>query len=137
MTTMNDTAAETVRAAAHGGPGDTLVERLAQLVGARAGVRAVFGEPIQQGALTVVPVARVRWGFGGGGGRAEDAPTGAASGSGGGGGVAADPVGYLEITAGEATFRPIRQPYPSPVFVLAAGIGLAFVLRGVARLAGR
>jgi uncharacterized spore protein YtfJ len=110
---------------------------MAELVGAKASVGAVFGEPIRHGDLTVVPVARVRWGFGGGGGRADDPATGAASGSGGGGGVAAAPVGYLEIAAGEATFRPIRDRYPSPVFLVATGVTVAIVLRALARFAGR
>lgn len=137
MTTAYDSAAETARQAANGGPADRLLERMAELVGAKATVGAVFGEPIRHGDLTVVPVARVRWGFGGGSGRADDTATGAASGSGGGGGIAADPLGYLEIAAGEVAFRPIREPYPSPVFLLAAGVTAAIVLRALARLAGR
>jgi hypothetical protein len=130
-------ARESARRAARDGAGNRLLERLAELVGARASVDVVFGEPIRQGDLTVVPVARVRWGFGGGGGRADDGPSGAASGSGGGGGVAADPVGYLEISAVGATFRPIRDPYPSPAFLVAAGVTAAVVLRALARIGRR
>jgi hypothetical protein len=74
------------RRAAGAMPPDRLIERLAELIGARAGIQAVFGEPVRQGAVTVIPVARVRWGFGGGGGRSDAAPDGPASGSGGGGG---------------------------------------------------
>jgi uncharacterized spore protein YtfJ len=118
-------------------PTDGLVERLAELVGAKAGVQAVFGEPTIRQDLTVIPVARVRWGFGGGGGRAEVPPSGPASGSGGGGGVSADPVGYLELGPEGAAFRPIREPYPSPVFLIASAIAAAIVLRALARLAGR
>lgn len=73
------------REAADATPADRLIERLAELIGAKAGVRAVFGEPVQHGGVTVIPVARVRWGFGGGGGRSDAAPDGPASGSGGGG----------------------------------------------------
>jgi hypothetical protein len=137
MTTTFDDATETARRAATGGPADRLLERLADLVGARADIRAVFGEPIRQGDLVVIPVARVRWGFGGGGGRADDTPTGTASGSGGGGGVAADPIGYLEISGEEAVFRPISSPYPSPGFLLAAGLTAAIVIRALARLLRR
>lgn len=137
MTTAYETAAETARQAANGGPADELLERMAELIGAKASVSAVFGEPIRHGDLTVVPVARVRWGFGGGGGRRDDTATGAASGSGGGGGVAADPLGYLQVTAGEAMFRPIRDRYPSPVFLIAAGVTAAIILRALARFAGR
>jgi uncharacterized spore protein YtfJ len=137
MTTTGDSAAETARRSAADRPADLLLERIAELVGAKATVQAVFGEPVRQADLTVVPVARVRWGFGGGGGSSDGTPTGAASGSGGGGGVAADPIGYLEITAGGATFRPIRDPYPSPALLLATGLTAAIVIRALARLTGR
>jgi uncharacterized spore protein YtfJ len=116
---------------------DRSLERLAELIGAKANVRAVFGEPIKQGDLTVVPVARVRWGVGGGSGKSDAAPDGPSSGSGGGGGAVADPVGYLEIAGGESMFRPIRAPYPSPAFVLAAALGAAILIRAISRLAGR
>ena len=120
--------------AASGGPADHLLERLASLVGARAGVQAVFGEPVRHEGTTVIPVARVRWGFGGGGGRSAAAPSGPASGSGGGGGVAADPIGYLEIGSDGATFRPIRDPYPSPAFVVACALAATLVIRALRRL---
>lgn len=113
---------------------DRLLERLAELVGAKAGVQAVFGAPMRHGERTVIPVARVRWGFGGGGGRADGPEGGPASGSGGGGGAAADPVGYLEIGADGAAFRPIREPYPSPLFLIASGLTAAIVIRALARL---
>ena len=128
---------ETAQRVAAGNPADGLLERLAVLVGAKATVQAVFGEPIKQGDVTVVPVAKVRWGFGGGGGRSEAAPEVPASGSGGGGGVAADPVGYLEIGPAGATFKPISDVRPSPAFLLAAGVTAAIVIRALARLLGR
>jgi hypothetical protein len=137
VSTTFDEATESAERSAAGGPADRLLERLADLVGARATVQAVFGEPIRQGELTVVPVARVRWGFGGGGGQSDAAPTAPASGSGGGGGAAADPVGYLEIRADGTAFRPIASPFPSPGFALAAAFAAAIVLRALARLAGR
>jgi uncharacterized spore protein YtfJ len=137
MTTAPESAAESAAHTAIGDPANQLLERLAEFVGAKATVRAVFGEPIRQGDRTVVPVARVRWGFGGGGGRSSEAPTGTASGSGGGGGAAADPVGYLEITASGTAFPPIRDPYPSPALLVAAALATAILIRAVSRLAGR
>jgi uncharacterized spore protein YtfJ len=125
------------REAADAMPADRLIERLAELIGAKAGVQALFGEPVRHEGLTVIPVARVRWGFGGGGGRSDAAPDGPASGSGGGGGVAADPIGYVEIGSDGATFRPIREPYPSPVFLVASGLTAAIVIRALARLIRR
>jgi uncharacterized spore protein YtfJ len=132
-----DHAMKDARKAADVTPADRMIERLAELIGAKAGVRAVFGEPVQQAGVTVIPVARVRWGFGGGGGRSEAASDGPASGSGGGGGVAADPIGYVEIGSDGATFRPIREPYPSPAFLVASGLTAAIVIRALARLLRR
>ena len=137
MTTEQSTVIDKVRQTVSSTPADRLLERLAELVGARANVQAVFGDPVRQDSLTVIPVARVRWGFGGGGGRADGSPDGSASGSGGGGGVAADPIGYLVIGPDGSTFRPIREPYPSPLFLIASGLTAAIVLRALARLIRR
>jgi len=129
---MTSTAAtDKARRAAEDTPADRMLERLAERIGARAGVQAVFGTPIQAGELTVVPVARTRWGVGGGGGASE---TAGGSGSGGGGGVAADPIGYLEVSPSGAAFRPIAHAYANPAFVLAAAIAAAIVLRAFGRL---
>jgi uncharacterized spore protein YtfJ len=137
MTTTEASARDEVRRSLSGAPADQLLERLAELIGAKAGVHVVFGHPIRQGDVTVIPVARVRWGFGGGGGRTEEPPSGPASGSGGGGGVAADPVGYLEVGPDGATFQPIHAPYPSPLFLIAAGLTAAVVIRALSRLIRR
>ncbi len=134
MTTRHPDATDEARTAVDGGPADRLLERLAERIGAKAGVHAVFGGPIRHGDRTVITVARVRWGFGGGGGSADGPTTGSGSGSGGGGGVAADPVGYLEIGPVGTSFRQIREPYPSPLFVLASAMAAAIVLRALARL---
>ena len=137
MTTEQPDAMNQVRQAVASAPADRLLERLAEFVSARAGVQAVFGDPIRHDNLTVIPVARVRWGFGGGGGRSDGPPSGPASGSGGGGGAAADPIGYLEIRPDGATFRPIREPFPSPLFLIASGLSVAIVLRALGRLTRR
>jgi uncharacterized spore protein YtfJ len=135
MTTEQPDPMDEVREAVSSAPADRLLERLAELVSARAGVQTVFGEAIRQDSLTVIPVARVRWGFGGGGGRADGPPSGPASGSGGGGGAAADPIGYLEIGPDGTTFRSIREPYPGPLVLIACGLTASIVLRALARLA--
>jgi len=137
MTLTFEESRDAAQRGAAGNPADGLLERLAELVGAKPTVQSVFGEPIKQGDTTVVPVVKVRWGFGGGGGRSEAAPEEPASGSGGGGGVAADPVGYLEIGPAGATFKPISDVRPSPAFLLAAGVTAAIVIRALARLLGR
>jgi uncharacterized spore protein YtfJ len=119
--------------AAAAGPGDTLLERLAERIGGRAKTEAVFGAPVQQGEVTVIPVARVRWGLGAGGGE-DRRSDGAASGSGGGGGVAADPIGYIEISSAGAIFRPIGHAYANPGFILAAALAAGIVIRALVRL---
>lgn len=45
-----------------------LVERLADRLGSSAHATAVFGGPIERDGVTVIPVAKARWGFGGGDG---------------------------------------------------------------------
>jgi uncharacterized spore protein YtfJ len=62
-------------------------------------VRRVFGDPIEQDGLTIVPVAAVSGG-GGGGGDAEH--------NGGGGfGLRARPVGAYMIKDGEVSWKPV------------------------------
>ena len=122
--TGTDQAMDKARQAAEGG----LVAELADRVGARAGVEAVFGAPVEQGGVTVVPVARLSWGFGGGGGAASGEAEG--EGSGGGGGVMATPAGFIEIADGQAEFRPIGSPI-SPGYALAGALAFYLVMRGL------
>jgi hypothetical protein len=51
--------------------------------------------------------------------------------------VAADPIGYLELGPEGAVFRPIRESYPSPAFLVASALAAAILIRALARLAGR
>ncbi|MFC7341773.1 hypothetical protein [Saccharopolyspora griseoalba] len=67
---------------------------VAERLASKLGEREVFGEPVQQGGTTLLPVARVRGG-GGGGGNAEE-------GLGGGFGLNAEPTGAFSISAGGA-----------------------------------
>jgi hypothetical protein len=46
----------------------------------------------------------------------------------------ADPVGYLEVTEQGAVFRPIERPLANPLILLAGAVGIAIVLRAVARV---
>lgn len=80
----------------------SIVEQLQR----NANVRTVYGDPIEKGEKTVVPVARVAFGFGGGFGQSHDveATGGDSEGGGLGGGSVATPVGALEITDGRTRF---------------------------------
>ncbi|MEU7898314.1 spore germination protein GerW family protein [Nonomuraea sp. NPDC049152] len=69
-----------------------------------AGVQRVFGEPVTQGDVTVIPVARIAQGGGGGGGKQEgERPS---QGSGGGYGLGATPAGVFVIKNGEVKWQP-------------------------------
>ncbi len=100
---------------------DDFVSALAERLGAAARVNAVFGEPVERDGVTVIPVARVSWGFGGGGGGGE----GEDEGHGGGGGATASAQGFIEIEGGHARYRPIRSPLRSGSLLLVAFAGLA------------
>lgn len=113
-----------------GGPADVLLRRIADRIGARAGATAVYGQPVSVDGVTVIPVARSRWGFGGGAGEGGDDED-SGSGAGGGGGAAASPVGYIEISDGVARFVPISDPAKYWPLVVAGGLVAWLVLRGL------
>jgi uncharacterized spore protein YtfJ len=101
---------------------DELMQRLGEMVGERAKVSTVFGDPVVREGITVIPVARARFGFGGGGGAgAHGGDEG--SGGGGGGGALVSPVGYIEVRDGSARFRRILGP--ADVLALVAASSLA------------
>lgn len=91
-----------VRQAAEGGD---FVQRLAERMGATARASAVFGDPVERDGITVIPVARAAWGFGGGSGGEPGR-----EGSGGGGGSLVAPLGYIEIRDGDAEFSSFHDP---------------------------
>lgn len=119
-----------MESAAAGGVGSRLAAALADKVGNRAGVQAIFGEPVERDGVTVIPVGRLRWGFGGGGGTGGPPGGEPGEGAGGGGGATVSPVGYIEISGGTATFRRVALS-ASPGALLAAAIAILLVLRGV------
>jgi uncharacterized spore protein YtfJ len=91
-----------------------LLQRIGETLGSTASVKSVFGEPIHVNGKTVVPVAKVAYGFGGGFGSGKDSAHSDrhGEGGGGGGGVRAFPAGALEITDNGTRFVPftdIRQ----------------------------
>lgn len=92
------------------------LDRMAQRLSATANAATIFGAPVERGDVTVVPVARAVYGFGGGSGtRSGD------EGAGGGGGVRVSPVGFFEIRPGAVHYRPIRDwALLAPVFVAGA-----------------
>jgi uncharacterized spore protein YtfJ len=90
----------------------TLFQELTDKLQHGASVKSVFGEPISAEGKTIIPVAKIAFGFGGGlgirevdsDGKEQDPET---SGGGGGGGGAAMPVGVVEISEAGTRFVPI------------------------------
>jgi uncharacterized spore protein YtfJ len=85
----------------------TSFERLAEKLGVTARASTIFGEAVERDGMTVIPVAKARWGLGGGG---KHGIAGSREGMGGGGGVIVQPVGFIEMSNGESRFRPIVTP---------------------------
>ena len=85
-----------------------LLKSITDRIQSTANVRTVYGDPISAEGKTIIPVARVSYGFGGGGGgregASEEGEGRAEGGGGGGGGVMVAPVGFIEVTAGETRY---------------------------------
>ncbi len=112
----------------------SLLDRIANRLGTYARSDAVFGDPVTQDGITVIPVAKVRWGFGGGAGAGgDDGKDGEdyGEGGGGGGGVSATPVGYIEISDGRAEFRPIKDIVGMWSVLLAGSVAFWIALRAL------
>jgi uncharacterized spore protein YtfJ len=94
------------------------IEEVFQSIVDRAGAKTVYGEPVTAGDRTIIPVASIRYGFGGGSGAKEKQQHG----GGGGGGLTARPVGVIEATPERTRFIPIYSIWSIAV---AVGLGLA------------
>ena len=125
---MNETIVQEVQR-----DGAELLPRLGETIGATARASVVYGEPVEREGITVVPVAKVRYGFGGGSGRrgTEEADA-AQTGTGGGAGVQAFPLGYIEVRDGRSRFRRIRDPAGTTVRIAVVG-GLGLLALGSLR----
>lgn len=114
-------------------------EPIGELLQRSLNIHHVYGDPVQHGDRTVIPVAQVAYGFGAGGGQvpgrprkngsgeslpdsdSKDAPS-EAQGAGGGGGVRMTPVGALEIGREGTRFIGF---HPLTPWLSAGAIGLA------------
>ena len=109
-----------------------VLQTLAERLGATATAKSVFGDAVHINGKTVVPVAKIAYGFGGGFGAGKDAahPDRQGEGGGGGGGVRAWPAGALEITDSTTRFVPftdMRQLVAA--FVAGAVLGGVVLMR--------
>jgi uncharacterized spore protein YtfJ len=99
-----------------------LLERIGQTVGQRAQAGTIFGEAVEREGVTVIPVAKARFGFGGGGGSGSRGGDDQGSGGGGGGGVVVTPIGYIEMRDQDSRFKRISTPMDLLALVTAASI---------------
>lgn len=88
-----------------------MLQSLHENLSSRAQVKSVFGEPISAEGKTIIPVAKIAYGFGAGAGTGGVGDTRArGEGGGGGGGIRAVPVGVIEVSSNQPTrFVPITD----------------------------
>jgi uncharacterized spore protein YtfJ len=98
-----------------------LLHTIGDRFASNASVKLVYGEPVTVGDRTVIPVASVRYGFGGGVGKTDE------GGGGGGGGLVAQPAGALEITPGGTRFIEFEDKRKLAA-ALAAGVALGVLI---------
>ena len=135
---------------AEAGAADDRFSKLVESLGGTASAQAVFGAAVEKDGVTIVPVARVRYGVGGGGGRGPGRKKKGDDGDpdqvgyGHGGGVQAAPVGYIELRDGQTSYKRIADPvrpmamlllFPL-VGVISFGIMAAISLQAVKSMRG-
>jgi len=83
------------------------VQSIVNRLHASGNVKTVFGEPIEAKGRTIIPVARVAYGFGGcSGGSSKSKSENGRAGQGIGGAIAVRPAGVLEIRDDTTEFIP-------------------------------
>jgi len=107
---------------------NSLPERLAEAFKTSADAKMIYGEPIERDGVTIIPVAKLRYGFGGGGRHDGE------EGGGGGGGMIVNPAGYIELKNGSSRFRAIREPGAFVPLVIAGGLTGLLLARGLYKL---
>ena len=120
----------------------TPFEPIAEVFERNLSVRHVYAEPVHHGDTTVIPVAKVAYGFGAGGGRRPGPRSGGmaastaeaagaeAQGGGGGGGARLTPIGALEVgPRGTRFIRYNELPRLAGAFALGLGAGVLLASR--------
>lgn len=98
------------------------IEEMLKSIVQHAGAQLVFGEPVSANGKTILPVARLQYGFGGGSGSRRDGGQHA----GGGGRLVSKPVGVFEITQSQTRFVPITSNW-TLLAAIAVGICLGWL----------
>jgi len=110
----------------HGSSSSSFVERIAEKLSSAANATRIYGEPVERSGVTVIPVAKAAYGFGGGAGK----KTGD-EGSGGGGGIALTPIGYIEMKEGTTKFHSIRDPQTLLKIIAISGVVTLLTVRSI------
>lgn len=105
-----------------------LLQSLKESVLSQASVKAIYGEPISAQGKTIIPVAKIMYGFGGGSGTGGVGDRSArGEGGGGGGGVRAIPLGVVEVSDQQTRFVPITDR-KKLIAAVVSGIGFGMFL---------
>jgi uncharacterized spore protein YtfJ len=107
------------------------VSKLSDKFAANAHAKSVYGEPVQAGTRTIIPVAKVGYLVGATSGGRNGETVGGGS---GGGGVGARPVGYIEITDAGTRYVEMSAAKKT-IAILALGFVAGFLFRGCRRQA--
>ena len=106
-------------------------QSLTERLHSSADVQKAYGAPISAEGKTIIPVAKIGYGFGGGSGfaskRLTDSIHPAGEGGGGGGGIAVMPVGVFEVSATGTRFISLTDKRKS-LIAAAAGLALGVIL---------
>jgi uncharacterized spore protein YtfJ len=87
-----------------------LLQSLKDSIVGQAGVKTIFGEPISAQGKTIIPIAKLIYGYGGGAGTGGVGNSSAqGEGGGGGAGVRTVPVGVIEVSDQQTRFIPITS----------------------------
>jgi uncharacterized spore protein YtfJ len=108
--------------------GDSLPKRLAEAFKGSADAKMIYGEPIERDGVTIIPVVKLRYGFGGGGGHDGE------EGGRGAGGMIVRPAGYIELKNGSSRFQAIREPGAFVPLVIAGGLTGLLLARGLYKM---
>src|SRR5215471_5564543 len=84
-----------------------LLQSLKESIVGQASVKTIYGEPISTHEKTIIPVAKIMYGFGAGAGTGGLGET--SRGEGGGGGARAVPIGVIEVSQQQTRFVPITD----------------------------
>lgn len=103
-----------------------LLQSLRESVLGQANVKTIYGEPISAHEKTIIPVAKIMYGFGAGAGTGGVGEKNRGEGGGGGGGVRAVPIGVIEVSRQQTRFVPITDRKKLSAAVLAGLVLGAF-----------